>query len=309
MSWGLRKLKEARLIQNTPRSTVRGAAMGLVELAGEAKARTVLTSPIQKIPCCWWRCVVQEYQRSGKSSRWVTLREIDPCELFYLKDETGEILVNPQGSEKRVRSRTFQLSSSTRTLLSPVLQSWGFNDMNWFGGSRSLRIREEVIPEGSPLFMLGELITLQTHSENRQTALNNRLREIKKDARAMAAADTNQDGTLDSEEWDALRAKLENDLIREELARPQPQGPKTIIVAPASNPFVIAVGAEADWLGPLKWLVPLAVFGGIALIGVGVWIGVSQHWPLPVLGGIAGGGFVLGHLTRFKGVSLWQRFY
>ncbi|MFA6004741.1 MAG: hypothetical protein WC881_11820 [Elusimicrobiota bacterium] len=94
LSWGLGCLREKRLIENTPTSKVRSAAMGLVELSGQAVPRTLLQAPCTGRECCWWCCRVQEYKRSGKNSRWVTVKEIGSQDMFYLQDSTGRVLVD-----------------------------------------------------------------------------------------------------------------------------------------------------------------------------------------------------------------------
>jgi len=158
--WGLSKLGEKRLIENTPRSKVRSAAMGLVELAGIAQSKAPLKAPVSGLACCWWHCRVQELRSDGKNSHWETIRETDARTLFYLRDETAGVLVDPQGAELRVLTNTTAVDSATRTLLGPVLQGWGIDDLRRFSLGGRLRIIEQVIAECAPLFVLGELIPL-----------------------------------------------------------------------------------------------------------------------------------------------------
>src|SRR5689334_19076367 len=92
LAWGIASLKEKRLIQDTPISKVRSAAMGLVNLAGVAKPRKEILEPVHRFPCCWWHCRVQEYHSSGKNSHWETIKELSSPELLYLEDDTGKVL-------------------------------------------------------------------------------------------------------------------------------------------------------------------------------------------------------------------------
>ena len=48
---GFKRLRRKRLIENIPTSTIRGLAMGLVELYGEARTKTPLKSPLTKADC------------------------------------------------------------------------------------------------------------------------------------------------------------------------------------------------------------------------------------------------------------------
>ena len=47
----------------------------------------------------YYKYEIKEYQRSGKSSRWVTINSGEEHIPFWAKDETGQIYVNPDGAE------------------------------------------------------------------------------------------------------------------------------------------------------------------------------------------------------------------
>src|SRR4051812_42245674 len=87
--WGLRKVSEKRLVENTPTSRVRSAAMGLVELSGIARPHSPLKSPLTGLDACWWQCVVEERVSDGKNTHWRTIREVSSNDWFYLEDPTG----------------------------------------------------------------------------------------------------------------------------------------------------------------------------------------------------------------------------
>jgi hypothetical protein len=53
--WGLRCYQRKRLMQNTPTSKVEAVALGLAELCGHAVPHESLTSPIEQLPCVYWR--------------------------------------------------------------------------------------------------------------------------------------------------------------------------------------------------------------------------------------------------------------
>ena len=167
--WGLSQLREERLIENTPRSKIRSAALGLVELAGFAEPQKLMKSPCSNLACCWWHCTVEEYHSNGRESYWSKLYETDSNTLFYVKDETGRVLVNPNNAELRVLTNRMDLNASTRTMLAPVLNGWGLNDMSWFGAERRLRIVEKIIGDSAPVFILGELISLAESPQSRES--------------------------------------------------------------------------------------------------------------------------------------------
>ncbi len=130
LGWGLRTFQKMRFLQNVPRSKVRSAAMGIVELHGQARIAQPLVSPVSNRPCCWWRCQEQEYQVHGKQSRWVTLSDTNSLNSFFLEDETGRVRIDPADAELHIPSTT-----------TPS----GFNR----------RHIEQIIFEYSPLYVIG----------------------------------------------------------------------------------------------------------------------------------------------------------
>ncbi len=97
---GIGWMRKRRLIENIPTSKVRSLAMGLVEIFGEAVPAQgkILKSPFSGKDCIYYRYIIDEYRSSGKSSRWVTVDKGDSHENFYLKDDTGSVLVDPGGA-------------------------------------------------------------------------------------------------------------------------------------------------------------------------------------------------------------------
>ena len=60
--WGLRCYQRKRLLQNTPTSKVDAVALGLAELCGRAVPHESMTSPIEQLPCVYWRYTVEDYR-------------------------------------------------------------------------------------------------------------------------------------------------------------------------------------------------------------------------------------------------------
>jgi hypothetical protein len=308
LMWGLRKLKQKRLVENIATSTVRAAAMGLVELAGQAKPRKVQKAPISGVDCCWWKCQVQEYRSSGKSRHWATIKEIGSTELFYLEDATGRVLINPFGAELRVISNHSNLDSTTRTKMIPVLTAWGLDHTSWFGFSRQLRVIEQVIPDHAPVYIMGELISTADHSGDQRARLMAHLRAAKSNPTLMKQADTNQDGQVDASEWDALRARQEQEFYKEEMIR-QSQGPQeanVLVKAPADHPYVIVTGGEKDLLGSLSWQAPLGLFGGVAISAFGVWLALMHQWPPLFIIGLLTAGCLVGLIFKQFKLNFWR---
>ena len=94
-------------VVDTPTSTVQAVAMGLAEVQGRAvPAEETITSPFAEQPCllCHYVCV---YPRSeGTAFEAGTLGV-----PFYLEDDTGRLLVRPQGAAIRIPQHLTRLSS------------------------------------------------------------------------------------------------------------------------------------------------------------------------------------------------------
>src|SRR3989338_7313172 len=74
-SRGFNRLRRKRLIENIPTSTVRGLAIGFVELVGKARRKNILKGPLSNSDCVLYRYSVERYEQRGKSSQWVTIAQ------------------------------------------------------------------------------------------------------------------------------------------------------------------------------------------------------------------------------------------
>jgi hypothetical protein len=107
-----------RLIMDIPKSKIRSLAMGLAEVFGEVEpAEKLIKSPFYNRDCVYF----QAYGGSAVSEK------ITP---FYIKDETGKILVKPEGATIG---------------MNPVLKSWGEG-------------REFIVKPGDKLYVIGTVM-------------------------------------------------------------------------------------------------------------------------------------------------------
>jgi len=115
--WGnLRELRRRRLLDDTPTSKALGVFIGLAELKGTAEAAQPLTSHLAARACVqyawsveesWSRTVTESYTddqgksrtRTTRESGWTTVAESEASIPFYLKDDTGMILIRPTGAQ------------------------------------------------------------------------------------------------------------------------------------------------------------------------------------------------------------------
>lgn len=107
--------KRQRLLRDLPTSKVRGVFIGLVEVSGTAESATPFTGFLSGKPCVhysydveerWSRTVVETYQHNGKTrtrtrreSGWTTVADGGESAPFYLRDDTGALLIRPKGAK------------------------------------------------------------------------------------------------------------------------------------------------------------------------------------------------------------------
>ena len=91
---GFKILREYRVLADTPRTPIRSAAMGLVEIHGRAAGDDYLVSPISRAPCYYYKTVFERWVADDKGNgRWSHCHTDEDTKKFYLQDSTGRILV------------------------------------------------------------------------------------------------------------------------------------------------------------------------------------------------------------------------
>ncbi|HVO79736.1 MAG TPA: GIDE domain-containing protein [Terriglobales bacterium] len=156
---GFRLLQRKRLIMDTPSSKIRSASMGLVELNGLATGPHTMTAPITQVPCYYSRSMAWQWQQRGKSSEWVKVADESLHLPFYLDDNTGRVLVDPQGAEMEIHRDFHQeYGTSLFSTTSDVPQNiFNFLARHGVSTDKKLKIEEYCIKPKNALFILGTL--------------------------------------------------------------------------------------------------------------------------------------------------------
>jgi hypothetical protein len=154
---GFRLLQRKRLILNTPASKIRSASMGLVEINGLAVGPYTMLAPITGVPCYYFRTTAWQWQQRGRSSEWVKVADESLHVPFFLDDNTGRVLVDPQGAEMDIH-RDFHDEFST-TLFSSSLgvpaNVASFLARNGVSTDKKIKVDEYCIKPKNALFILG----------------------------------------------------------------------------------------------------------------------------------------------------------
>src|SRR5208282_4386957 len=97
--FGFVKYREYRVLADTPQIPIRSVSMGLSHVAGTSTGGQPLTSPLTQVPCYYYEVKVEKQVKRDNQETWEETHK-DRAEIpFYVQDETGYILVNPQYAE------------------------------------------------------------------------------------------------------------------------------------------------------------------------------------------------------------------
>jgi len=110
-AYGFILYRRYQRLQDTPRTTARAVAMGFVHVHGKTVAGETLQSPITKVPCCYYSCSIEHWEKRRK--RWISISRDTRFCPFYVDDGTGRVLVNPAGARFDL-SRTFAGTIGTK---------------------------------------------------------------------------------------------------------------------------------------------------------------------------------------------------
>lgn len=267
---GFNRLRRKRLIENIPTSTIRGLAMGLVELCGEAKAKTPLKSPLTKTDCVLYIYEIEEYRRSGKSGRWVTIASGNSffCP-FLLTDGTGNAMVFPKGAEI-IMPLDYEFSTRFfRTIPQGLIEFMDSNNISYrsWMGTRSLRFKERFIKEGEPVYCLGSAKSPSNVTSDYKQELTQRLKGLKRTPHKMKEVDLNKDGKIDAHEWDLAVSKVEREALEYVLNKTPKEEPVSAIIAQdnVETAFIISDHSEKELMKKLSWQCLLGIYGGALL--------------------------------------------
>jgi hypothetical protein len=163
---GFMTLRKKRIIENLPTSKVRGLAVGLVELYGQAiPENTIKTgveawdreveSPLSKKRCIYYRVTIEKFKKTfdGVEKRQV---HFDECRIpFYLKDETGKILINPKYAqinlEKTFYEESYLNKNSSAALKDYILK----NKLNEEIGKSKIVCTEYALYTNQNIYIMG----------------------------------------------------------------------------------------------------------------------------------------------------------
>ena len=191
-----------RIMEDMPTSKIRSAAQGYVELNGVGRLLEgpPIIAPLTGITCTWFSFKVEEKRRSGKNTNWSTIRNGRSDELFLLVDDTGECVIDPDGARVTCAEKDVWYGSSEQPARGPKSGSV-------LSGGR-YRYTEERLHPAEHLYAIGLFNTVGGAGDvyDPSSDVRELLKQWKQDSQAMLEKfDTNRDGEIDMQEWQAVR--------------------------------------------------------------------------------------------------------
>jgi hypothetical protein len=245
---GFRLLQRQRLIADTPRSTVRAAALGPVEVSGRAVGPYTLVAPLSQTDCLYYRVVVESNPQGDLRNR--KMREL--CVPLFLDDGTGTLMIHPAGCELQLQP------SSDRA-------EYGALGLTIAGGPGSPPefSQEYCIRPGDHLFVLGVL--RENPWAERNPAIESS--ELSRIGPGFVSAD--EADLLRREAYPSLDPELPAGAEISPVADFNLHPP--VILMKGDGPFVISNDSQRNIVARLRWKAVLYIWGGPAAALWGLW--------------------------------------
>lgn len=96
---GFRNFREYKILEDTPRMPIRSLSMGFTHIHGKAQSGNLVTSPLTKTPCCFYRVEIDQWKSHDRSSSWEHICTDMDGTQFYVADDTGHVLVDAHSAE------------------------------------------------------------------------------------------------------------------------------------------------------------------------------------------------------------------
>lgn len=207
-----------RFYADTPRAaSIQTAPQGYVALEGIGRPLPgdPLRSPLNYLPCLWYRIRVE---RRSSNDKWVV--ETDECsdDSFVLEDRRGErCTIDPAGARVETSLRDQVREGDTRTTQWLLIPGTRINALGHFHSRRPIEDRAALKVE-----------------------VRDRLADWKASGHAMRNFDADGNGQLDMQEWNSVREAAEQEIRNEREAAADFPAYHLLSLPEDGRPFVIS---------------------------------------------------------------------
>ena len=157
---GARLERRKRVTLSAPACKISSASMGLVEISGLATSPYIMTSPLKRTACYFYRSLAWERKQPGSNGAWLKVAEEVLHVPFYVDDHTDRVLIDPRGAaidlscywtEEYKRAARPKAEGMPERIVQFLLRH-GIDPAN-----RQIRVEEYCIRPRDFLFVLGTL--------------------------------------------------------------------------------------------------------------------------------------------------------
>ncbi len=143
------------MIEDIPTSKIRSLAMGLVEVFGEVVGAGGKTykGPFSGKDCvyCFWG--IEEHYRTRKNSDWYPVKGGHYlADHFFIKDDTGIVLVDPKGAAMSTSS--FETETLSPEIID-FIERQGVSITHPDGKTKKIRVLESYIATSDKVYVMG----------------------------------------------------------------------------------------------------------------------------------------------------------
>ncbi len=265
----LTSFRYAKTIDMVPTAKIRSAAQGYVELVGKTKLMdgSVIISPLTQTRCVWYRYKVElettSVDSKGRSStHWKTIKSGTSDDIFFLEDDTGRCVIDPDDAE----------------VIATEKKVWTNNSL-----LSKRRYTEQIIREHESLYSIGLFKTLADIDTQRQKEdINQLLRHWKNDPNQMLHDfDKDRDGEISLTEWEAARQKAESTVVLQQGHREKMEQ-LNVLTAPSNKhqPYILSTLPESKivtrfYLKSMTALAGFFVLGGLIVWSINIRMGLA----------------------------------
>jgi len=256
-------LKGKHLIQDTPRSTVRGAALGSVEVSGTVVGPYTLIAPLSQTDCFYYHAIAL-----GSSGEEKKPKEEILYVPFFLDDGTGRVMVDPRGAQTDLQpSVDDEYSSSTGDAFTRH-----FLLRHGISSEYPVHLEEYCIRAGDRLYVLGTL----RENPGLESAADCMAHGISQGFLSAAAADLQRRAAIESilPPASSLPPMQQAPPVETETFDLNP--PVVLMKGTSGDPFFISWRSQRDVVEELAWRSVLYIWGGPVLALAGLWLLVNH---------------------------------
>lgn len=252
---GFSSLRQKRIIQNVPTSTIRAIPIGEVEIKGKSRAKYPLKTPLSSLSCVFFKYIEEEFRKVGKTYKWVKILETQSDYPFYIYDDTGAVMVNPSGAELMLVNKSIKTEGK-------------------------IRKTEFYILENEKIYVLGKAIKLPSRYETEREIVAKKFQEIMENPEEKIKLDKNQDMWIDENEIKEKQEEIRQN-VKEQIEETFEENNdnivtehlKDVIIGKSEySPFIISTMEEQHLVNHLKSQTIIMVYGGGLLIIGCLWI-------------------------------------